>query len=191
MSSVGVDSAKPQVGMIRTVVSGDPEYEDRYAAKLVKYIPAEVLAAFIPLVALADTISSGSRDVWIWLTIGIGAFAVFGYARWHAADVIPKQVAASKGVTVQDVDEDEVQRMTPNWYVYVLSLVAFGAWALATAGPVRRVVGLTGAESEYIVAAVTFLLPLLDATFAHFSRSVADGWKHVVGLEEQKRLAAH
>lgn len=161
------DPAKTPFGMIRTVVSGDPEYEDRYTAKLVKYIPAEVLAAFIPLVALADKISSGSKDAWIWMTIGIGAFAVFGYMRWHATEVIPKQLAAAQGG--KEVADDELKRLTPNWYVYILGLVAFGAWALATAGPVQSVVGLTGAESEYIVAAVTFLLPLLDATLAHFS----------------------
>ena len=37
----------------RTVVS-DPEYEDGYAAKLVKYIPSGVRGAFIQVVTLAD-----------------------------------------------------------------------------------------------------------------------------------------
>lgn len=176
-------SGKWESGMIRTVVSGDPDYDDSYQAKLVKYIPAEVLAAFIPLVALADQISSGSKDFWIWMTIGIGAAAVFGYARWHASDVIPKQLAEARGVTKEDVLSQpdlhpELNRLTPNWYVYVLGLIAFGAWALATAAPVQKVVGLSQAECEYIVAAVTFLLPLADGMLSQVSKAFVAARDH-------------
>lgn len=164
---------KQQEGMIRTVVNRD-DYEDRYATKLVKYIPAEVLAAFIPLVALAGKIESGS-DIWIWITIGIGAIAVVGYFRWQETDVLEGQLRAVHGPESDDHWREkklkgELKKRQPHSYFYFLALVAFGAWALATAAPVRAAVGLSPAESEYIVAAVTFILPLADATLNHLWR---------------------
>lgn len=175
---------KPTQGMVRTVVSSDA-YEDRYAAKLVKYIPVEVLAAFIPLVALADKVNTGRNpsEVWIWVTIGIGFFAVLGYSRWQATDQLEKHVAQAHPSWDDEKLKKEYDNLKPKPYFYLLALIAFAAWALATASPVRGVVGLTAAKSEWLVAAVTFLLPLVDATLAHF-------WKWVDQARSGPRAAA-
>jgi hypothetical protein len=166
----------PAVGMIRTPVNR-PDYEDGPAAKLLKYIPAEVLAVFIPLVALADKISSGSgrptQDHWIWITIGVAMFAVIGYSAWHATDQLKGQLRkahhpGSEADYWDDDLQDEYDKLKPYPYFYLLAVVAFGAWALVTAQPVRRVVGLSVAQTEFIAGIVTFLMPLADATFAHF-----------------------
>ena len=163
------------IGMIRTVVNDPaaPQYHDRYAVKLVKYIPGEVLAAFIPLVALADKIRSPGH-VWVWVTIAVGAVCVVGYNRWQATDMLLRQLKS-----VHDANGPDpwpaakirlvYKQLQPAWFFYVLALVAFAAWALATAEPVRVAVGLSPAEAEYIVATVTFCLPLADATLVHFS----------------------
>ncbi|HEX8751847.1 MAG TPA: hypothetical protein VF731_00375 [Solirubrobacterales bacterium] len=166
-------AVKQQEGMIRTVVNRE-DYEDRYATKLVKYIPAEVLAAFIPLVALAAKIE-GNGSPWIWATIGMGAIAVVGYFRWQATDGLEGQLRAIHGRGSDDEWpeeklQDELKKRQPHSYFYFLALVAFAAWALATAAPVRQAAGLQAAEAEYVVAAVTFLLPLADATLLHFWR---------------------
>ncbi len=169
-------SSQAGIGMIRTVVAHD-DYADRYGAKLIKYIPAEVLAAFVPLVALAQKISPGpngrSNDLWIWVTIGIGACCVVGYNRWQATDILLRQLQTVHGPNGPDhwspaKIKREHDKLKPSWYFYFLALVAFGAWGLAIASPVRAVTGLSQAESEYIVAAATFILPLADATLAHF-----------------------
>lgn len=162
---------KPQEGMIRSVVHG--EYEDRYAAKLVKYIPAEVLAAFIPLVALAAKASSGPDSAWVWTTIGIGAVAVVGYHRWQSTDVLKENLRAAHAPGSDEFWDErrltrELEKRQPHSYFYLLAVVAFAAWALVTALPVREAVGVSSAQAEYIVGAVTFVLPLVDATLDHF-----------------------
>lgn len=164
---------KQQEGMIRTVVNRD-DYADGYASKLVKYIPAEVLAAFVPLVALASKIG-GRHSPWVWVTIGIGTIGVVGYFRWQATDGLEAQLLAVHGPGTanpwhKEKLEEEMEKRQPYSYFYGLALVAFGAWALAIAAPVRDAVGLEAAKAEYIVAAVTFLLPLADATLFHLWR---------------------
>jgi len=163
------------IGMVRTVVNAS-EYNDRYAVKLLKYIPAEVLAAFVPLVALADKLRSGSKsgstNLWVWVTIGVGAACVVGYNRWHATDMLRRQLESVHGPYgpkpwPKDRINREHKKLQPHAYFYLLAVVAFGAWALAVASPVRDVAGLNATQSEYIVAAVTFVLPLADVTMAH------------------------
>lgn len=62
----------------------------------------------------------------------------------------------------------EFHETKPYPYYYVLAVVAFAAWALATAGPVRDVVGCSIAQAEYFVAAAALIMPLADVTLRHF-----------------------
>lgn len=152
-------------GMVRTPVNR-AEYEDRYAAKLVKYIPAEVLAAFIPLIALANEIKA-SKEVWLWVTVGIGAACTIGYSRWQSTDVLKKQIEAAHGEWPQERVDREYKFLQPHVYYYALALVAFAAWALATAQPARALIGMDATQSEFVVAAVALVLPLADVTLRH------------------------
>ena len=115
--------------------------KDDYTAKIAKYVPAEVVG-----VSVAGFAAFNPTDWWIWVGIGLGIFANLLYLIGNAVRL------------------DPVSR--PRWFFYILSAVAFLAWALATIPQVRSKFDLAGAGNDqkaaYILAAAAFGLPLLD-----------------------------
>lgn len=111
---------------------GGPEAEkpsrdrerDGYLAKLVKYIPGEVIAAVASIVALSANVSTGPN---VRSGAAIAVFVIFLVATpayfWMGARNLPT--------------EDK-----PAWYFYLLSLLAFGIWALAVINLVRETFGI-------------------------------------------------
>src|ERR1700694_366387 len=79
-----------------------PPPPDKYADKLVKYIPAEVIAFFLPTFALAVAKQSRWGE---WLVLGTCVLGTWGY-------MAIRRDPASK----------------PRWYFYLLSVLAFIAW---------------------------------------------------------------
>jgi hypothetical protein len=115
--------------------------KDDYTSKIAKYVPAEVVA-----VSVAGFAAFNPTGRWIWGGIALGIGANLLYLGGNAVRL------------------DPVSR--PRWFFYILSGVAFLAWALATIPQVRRKFDLAGTENDqkaaYILAAAAFGLPLLD-----------------------------
>ena len=78
---------------------------DGYADKLVKYIPGEVTAFYIPAYALASDFGKGA----IYFTLVVCVLGMLVYLSLSA---------------------DKERK--PRKYFYLLSIIAFAAWALAT-----------------------------------------------------------
>ncbi len=111
---------------------------DGYREKLVKYVPAEVVAGFIPLTAFIGT----GEDALLVLALAAGAIATLGYLRKENLKVPSGQRA-------------------PFW-AYALALWAFLAWALATSPPTAEVFGLSLKAAGVILAISAFVIPALD-----------------------------
>lgn len=101
------------------------EPPDTYAERLVKYIPAEAMAFFLPTYALADS------DAIRWLVLLLATAGDLVLLALSAA-------AARRGI----VAETETQRQARR-YSYVLSIVAFFAWAVGTSDLGVQLFGLT------------------------------------------------
>lgn len=143
--------------MARTIVYSRPvpdgmgrpvrrQKEDDYGVKLAKYVPAEVLAFFLPTTALA-----GDRKDYILAICVIGLIGTLLYLG----------VAAYR-------EKDLSKRPLPHFYV--LAVVAFVAWALGSSSAVDKALGVDQTLAALILAAVVFLLPGLDIVLATWTR---------------------
>jgi len=115
---------------------GGATEEDDYATKLVKYIPGEVLAFFLPAVAVA-----GTRPDLQWAAALIGLLATGGYLYvYNKRKKLP----------------------TPKvWYVS-LAMIAFIAWALGTSAPTRELVGMDDVIARFILLVAVLVIPGID-----------------------------
>lgn len=114
---------------------------DDYKDKLLKYVPAEVLAAFAGLSAAA-----GAKDSYVWLVLAAGLIGTPAYL-WYHANRIPEQQHDEK----------------PAWYFYVLATGAFIVWALATSDAVRRLLNISTTLAQILLGITVFLIPVVDA----------------------------
>lgn len=119
---------------------------DPYSEKLVKYIPAEVIAVVIPLAALA-----GDRDTLLIAALIVGFLATPFYL-WQKAT----------GLT---------QDKKPKFYFYILSMIAFCVWGLTTTRLGGKV-GLDKTSATFILAVTVFAIPALDTVFG----AIGTGW---------------
>ena len=118
--------------------AGGPENGgDNFAERLVKYVPAEVLSLFLPLVAIA----TGESEL-LWVLFGAGFLATFAYLFLSA--------------------ERNQNQPKPLHHFYVLALVAFAAWALGTSADISGVVGVGPKVAALSLGLAAFLLPALD-----------------------------
>ena len=93
--------------------------KDDYTSKIAKYVPGEVVA-----VSLAGFAAFGPTGNWVWFALFLGILANVVYL---AATTIRLNTASR-----------------PRLYFYLLSAVAFIAWAAATIPQVRNKFGLEG-----------------------------------------------
>lgn len=122
---------------------------DGYLAKLIKYVPAEVVAVFGGIVALAANINPDNTNdnvyvVWVFF----GFLALTPAYFWLRSNNLP--------------NEDR-----PTWYFYILSILAFAVWAVAISANTREALGLLSISispglSEFILAIGAFLIPFID-----------------------------
>jgi hypothetical protein len=108
---------------------------DDWGDKLVKYIPAEVLAFFIPAYAVVET--AGPIGPWIVFALALAGNIAYLIARADRAD-------------------------PPRWYFYVLAGIAFGAWAIGTTTVGAVLLHLPPWSAEITVLGAVFLIPLAD-----------------------------
>lgn len=111
---------------------------DGLPAKIAKYVPAETLAFFIPVAAALGT----TRDGILVMAILVGAIGSVGYL-WLAA---------------RNLAEDE----KPLVHFYVLSVLAFGCWAVGTSASVMHLIGVDEIVGGVILGFAVFLIPLAD-----------------------------
>lgn len=137
--------------MRRSIVhKADTGSTDKYQDKLLKYVPAEVLGAFVGLAALAEA-AAGELD------------GQQGGPTWPIILVFALGVIATPGfLAIRASREDGA---TTRWYGYVLSIVAFVPWSLAASFPVRELFEVTPAVAEFLLALTVFVIPLLDFGF--------------------------
>jgi len=110
---------------------------DAFAERLVKYVPAETLAFFVPAAALLGT---GHRP-WLIVALVIGVLGTAGYL-------------------LQATPKDPDERPRPHYYV--LACVAFLSWAIGTTPAVAALIHLDQTGAAFVLAAAVFLIPLAD-----------------------------
>ena len=116
---------------------------DSVPERLVKYVPAETLAFFVPAAAGLGA----DREGLLIAVIVAGLVGTIGYL-WVAA---------------QREDEDK----RPMTHFYVLAGLAFLCWALGTSGSVSSLVDLDATAAGVILGLAVFLIPLVDEVLVH------------------------
>jgi len=133
--------------MPRTVVPSRPakyfdgeqaQAGDTTAEKLVKYVPGETLAFFVPVAAALGTTHNGVLIA----AMVAGAVGSVGYL-WLNARKLKKSEQ-------------------PLLHYYPLSIVAFIAWAIGTTPSVMKLVGIDDVAAGVVLACAVFLVPLAD-----------------------------
>jgi len=111
---------------------------DSLPERLVKYVPAETLAFFVPIAAVLGA----DRRPLLVTVLAIGVVGTAGYL-WLAG---------------QKAAEDE--RPLPHFYV--LACLAFLCWAVGTSAGVAGLIGLDPVGAGVVLGAAVFAVPLLD-----------------------------
>jgi hypothetical protein len=124
-------------GGLEAVESTKDEPTDGYAAQLLKYVPAEILAFFIPAAAAAKGNSKLS-----WVVFVAGLAATVGYLRFHAEPLPAEQ--------------------RPPLHFYALAAAAFVFWAMGSSDTVRALFQVSDTTTEVLLGIAVLLLPLAD-----------------------------
>jgi hypothetical protein len=132
----------PLPSRARKAMQGVPARRDRggdgYAEKLAKFVPAEVIAVFTPVMAAWNA----SRAEVIGALV-VGAGLNWLYLVWQSSKA----------------DHPDKK---PRWFFYVLATLAFGAWAIGTSADVQKLIDLTAAKAGTVLAVAVFIVPILD-----------------------------
>lgn len=116
---------------------------DAYLSKLTKYVPAEVLAFFVPTYANLPA----NAERWHWTVFGIGLAATLGYT------------LATR--------MREHGKVGP-WYHYILTGIAFAGWASSVTAAGTDLVGLDPAIAPTILSITVLMVPLADDLLTRF-----------------------
>jgi len=116
--------------------AADAQPQDDWLQRLVKYIPAETIAAYIALDNLAKTLSKVSPHVAEWVVLA----GMFVYTWVHMKRV--RKVTRSAQIAI--------------------SLVAFVGWAAGNGGPFESLSFWSPALGSMAVIAVTLIIPLVE-----------------------------
>ena len=114
------------------------ESGDKFPDKLLKYVPAETLAFFVPISASLGP----DRTRLLVVAILVGAVGTPAYL-WLTARKLPK---AERPLT----------------HFYLLAVLAFACWALGTSGSVDNLVGIDSVTAGFILTVAVFAIPLMD-----------------------------
>lgn len=131
----------PHVDEEEPAKRGEPKPKDtsEYGDKLAKYIPAEVLAFFVPAVAVFTS------NISLWAIFVIAAVFTPIYV-W----IISKR-------------EKEPQR----WFTYIIAIAAFLVWAFGTTQVGTALFGFSSTATAFVLAVGVFVIPALDEGASH------------------------
>jgi hypothetical protein len=115
---------------------------DDYLTKVVKYVPGEVLVAFLGIVAAASALDANSRDTALWIVFFMGLIATIGY------------------YFLSSYHQETKNRAAP--YFFVLAPVSFFVWVIAISGDMRELFSIGDRMSELILIGGAFAIPFLD-----------------------------
>jgi hypothetical protein len=126
-------------GRARTTKPPEPVVPDNVLARIIKYIPGETLSIILPA-----TLIGGLSKPWVTAIALVGAAGTPLWL-WHRA-------------------RREVSRtgQLPPPRFYVVAVLAYAAWILASSSPVRTVVGMRQTTAAAVVFLAAYLLPLID-----------------------------
>jgi len=110
---------------------------DSFPERLVKYVPAETLAFFVPVAALLGD----DHRPWLIVALVVGVAGTVGYL-WQTAPAEPDE--------------------RPRIHYYVLACLAFLSWAIGTTAAVADLIHLDHTGAAFILAVAVFLIPLAD-----------------------------
>ena len=111
---------------------------DSLPEKLVKYVPAEVLAFFVPLAAVIGDKRDG-------LLLLVSVTAVVG---------TPLYLLASA--------RKLPQKQRPHPYFYALACIATIGWLVGTSANTAKLIGLDNVAGAVILGLTVFILPVVD-----------------------------
>jgi hypothetical protein len=115
-----------------------PVVGDGLPERLVKYVPAETLAFFVPFAAAIEP----DRYVLLIAVVVVAALGNIGYLWWNGHN-LPRE-----------------QRPLPHFFV--MATIAFLCWAIATAPNVSAMLGIDALIAAVILGSAVFLVPLAD-----------------------------
>lgn len=122
-----------------TESKNEPTSKDGFEGKLLKYIPAEVIAFYVSVYVMADRLGHTAK----WGVLIAGLFGTGAYLFIRADKAKP-----------------------PKWFFYVLAMVSFFAWAVGTstvgADLFRWPSDTAEFMGKFILTAAVFLIPLTD-----------------------------
>ena len=121
----------------------DSKTTDSYFEKLVKYIPADILAAYVAITGI-----TASNDPPLWLTWG-----VFGVLLALTPLYVCYVKTAPKGF---------VSSKTFHW---VTACLAFSAWVFALGGPFATFVWYKPYLGSVVLILTTLIIPVLEGQF--------------------------
>lgn len=118
------------------LTAGTKAPADDYKDRLLKYIPAEVIALYVTLTSVVEAIPDTPR--WLpWAIFGFGIFATWIYL-WRVGKVTKRlQLAISVG--------------------------AFVVWAFATGGPFEALSWYEPYYGALLLPIYTFMVPIIEA----------------------------
>ena len=123
----------------------DAAAADKYADKLLKYIPAEVIAFYTPIYAYVKSNVGDPADPAVLAPLPL-------------AFVLIISIVGVLGYLVVRRDP----KTPPRWYFYALAAVAFVAWAIGTSTVGQDVFGFPEWWDKLILLVGIFLIPLID-----------------------------
>ena len=123
----------------RVELQSDAALPDGYLDRMAKYVPAEVLAFFLPLVTFI-----GKDDTWLWVVLGVGAVGTVLY------------------LLMASVKQSEF----PLPHFFVLSLAAFFVWAFGASGVIRDLIDVNEKGATVVLGCFVFLVPAVDYLLA-------------------------
>jgi hypothetical protein len=120
------------------IAAGDGP-SDGFPEKLAKYVPAEVLAFYVPIVAIAGVKDDKQT---LFVVTAVAALGVVIYLGTAARQVV-------------------ADRRPPIWF-YALAVVAFLGWAIGTIPQLGPELGLSTVLSSVVLPIVIFAVPGID-----------------------------
>lgn len=136
----------PKGVMLNASRAGSAATGDTLPERLIKYVPAETLAFFVPIAAI---LGANQGNV-LFAALVASAIGTVGYL-WLSARALPP-----------------AEQPLPHFYV--LAVVAFGCWSLTTAPNVRAVFNIDETTAAVILPFSVFLIPLADGVLSAFLR---------------------
>lgn len=124
---------------------------DKLPEKLIKYVPAETLAFFVPAAAAIGT----GRNALLIAAVVIGLIGTPCYL-WTAARKLPPD-------------------KRPLFHFYPLAMAAFAVWALGTSSAVADLAHIEPTIAGIIFMFAVFIIPGVDAALTEWRRPTVVG----------------